>query len=198
MSSCQLKVKSPWQAERAKILQRACLSVTAGIRHGERISRTIRRVSRRYHGRALRSDPKRRLALAPGTLRYLWDRWRRNGEVPAAFKLHYYGRPPYVPRPLVIRFAQFSASRRLTSVKEAWRMFSQIRGNSAARGISYQQVVYSFPAAEFYRMQAELRAIETARARLEAVKFKAIAEITNRLPLRVPHRRSTQGNDSQL
>ena len=74
-------------------------------------------------------------------------------------------------------------------VKEAWQKFSRIRGNFTAKRISYGQVCYSFRAAEFYLMQSELKAIETAQARLNKIKFKVITDITNRLPVRAPRRR---------
>ena len=38
-------------------------------------------------------------------------------------------------------------------------------------------------------MQSELKAIETAQARLNKIKFKVITDITNRLPVRAPRRR---------
>lgn len=181
--------KSGWQNERLKILQRACLCVQSGIAHGEKISKAIQRVSRRYNGRALKSDPSRRLALAPGTLRCLWDKWKRAGEVPAAFKLKYRLRCPYIPRALLIRFAEFCASRRLASVRDAWHSFSKRPQNRRANEFSYGEVCYSFSAADFYLMQAQLKSIETAQAALEQVKFKAIADITNHLPARPPRRR---------
>ena len=114
-----------WQTERAAKLQRACLSVQGAVGRGEKISRAIRRVSRRYHRRNYKRDRSRRLALAPGTLRRLWDKWKIGGEVPAAFKLHYYSRPPFIPRPLLIRFCEFCATRRLPWSRKRGKSFRE-------------------------------------------------------------------------
>jgi hypothetical protein len=191
---------SPWQAERAAILQRACLSVQAAIQHCQKLKRAVRRVARRFNGRAYKSDPARRLSLAPGTLRMWWDKWRHGGEVPAAFKLNYYRPAPRVPRAVVIRFAGYCATHRHPNVKAAWQAFCKIPLNARQTAvISYGQVCYTFKAALFYEMQAQLKAIATAQAGLNAARLKAVAEITERLPLRVPRRLYVRrGNDFQI
>jgi len=183
------KRSSDWQSERAKTLQRACLCVQSGVARGGKISKTIRRVSRRYAGRKYKSDPARRLALTPATLRQWWDTWKRAGQIPAAFKLEYRSRCPFIPRPLLIRFVDFCARNRLSSVKIAWKIFSTHKQNGRVGEFTYGQVTYSFSAADFYMMQSQLKAIETAQAKLDQVKLKAIADITNRLMERPQRRR---------
>ena len=76
--------------------------------------------------------------------------------------------------------------------------FSRRWGNKAAREISYQQIIYHFYSADFYLMQAQLKAIEKAQAKLDQVKFAARADITNRLPERPPRRRVKRETDFQI
>ena len=179
-----------WQAERANKLHRACHRIQNAIAGGEKITRVLRRVSRSYHRRALKSDPARRLQLTPPTLRRHFKSWNRNGQTPAALILKYRARPPYIPRPLLIRFEEFCASNRLPSVKVAWQKFSARKQNARqGQGISYGQVCYSFSAADFYLMQKQLKVIEAAQTKLDQLRFKAIADIVDRLPERPPRRR---------
>ena len=98
----------------------------------------------------------------------------------------------------MIRFVEFCAANRLPSVKVAWQKFSTFWPNKAARGITYGQVTYHFPAASFYLMQSHLKAIETAQVRLDEVRFAALADITNRLRERPPRRRVKRETDFQI
>lgn len=189
---------SQWQSERSQRLLRACLSIKAAIQRGEQIGRVIHRIARRHNEKRFKSDSSRNLALSAKTMRRLWDDWKRCGESPGAFKLRYHLRTPCIPRPLLIRFVVFCATHRLPSVREAWQRFSKIKVNARqADGISYGQVCYSFTAADFYRMQAELRTIERARAALNGIRLKAIANATARLPIRTPRRRVMCSTTSQ-
>ena len=187
-----------WQRERAKKIHRACLCIQNAVARGEKISRYIRRTSRRYNGRKLKSYPLHQLMLCPGTLRRWWDIWKRNGRVPAALYLKFRARPPYVPRPLLMRFVEFCASNRLPSVKAAWRKFSALNRNHAAREISYSMVCYHFSADVFYLMQKLLKLTETAQTTLDQVKLAAVTNIAARLPERPPRRRARRETDFQI
>lgn len=194
-----------WQLARAKILQRACQRIRAAVAAGKPIQRTIRRVARSLDGRAYRGDPARRLKLSAKTLRRAWDNWNRGGQVPAAFKLNFNPRRKFIPAPVLMRFAEFCASRPLPSLADAWRKFSA-RGGSFGHGrraagplaVSYFVLSQHFPAAVFYQLQAELKAIRTAQMNLGRLKLKAIADIRARLPDRPPRRRMNRGNTFEI
>lgn len=187
-----------WQIERAAKLQRACLCIKGAIQRGEKIRKAIRRTSRRYHGRPFKAGLKHRMALTPATLRRLYDAWQQAGEKPSAFRLGYSARPPYLPRKLMLRFAAYCAANRLPSVRVAWLKFSSRPQNGRAQEFTYGQVTYSFTAANFYRMQEQLRLIEQAQAELDRIRLLAGAEITDRLPLNPPRRRIEPGNGFQI
>jgi hypothetical protein len=163
-----------WQAERAKIILRIFRQrIKPAQKRGEPITRAFRHASRFYHGRPYRSDPSRRLALAPGTLRHLWDVWQSNDENPAAIRLNYKKRPPYVYRWLMVQFLLFCATEKQRSVISAWQKFSNLRRNARlARGITYGMVQYHFRAADFYQLKVILHARDRHRAAFEKVKLK--------------------------
>jgi hypothetical protein len=178
-----------WQLERSRKIHRACLCIQAALTRGEKITKALRRVSRRYHQRTLKSDPTRRIQLSAQKLRRHLEAWNKNGKVPAAFVLKYRSRPPYIPRPLMIRFVEFCAGNRLASVRAAWQTFSTRGQNARAKEFFVAQVCYCFSAAGFYLMQSKLKIIETAQAEVTQIKFNAIADITDRLRERPPRRR---------
>jgi len=196
---------SAWQAERAALLHRACNSIQMRINHGERNRKAFRRVAKYLTGRAFKCDPNRRLVLAESTLRSHFRKWKRGGEVPAAFKLNYYVRRPSIPAPVFVRFAEFCASQPLPSVKAAWEKFCR-RGGSFGRGqhagkrlkISYNQLRYNFPAADFYLMQTEIRARAESEIKQAQLLSKIIAEIRERLPDRPLRRRVKRETDFQI
>lgn len=178
-----------WQTERANKIHRACQRVQNAIAVGDGITRPIRRASRYYHHRILKSDPARRMQLSPQTLRRLFEVWKTGGQTPSALIIKYRIRRPAIPAPLLIHFVDFCAANRLPSVKDAWQQFSAARRNTRqARGISYGQVCYSFPAADFYQMQAHLKAGEKSQGKLDQIRFKVISDIANHLPPRTPGR----------
>jgi len=185
-----------WQAERAKKLQRACQTIKAAIQRGEKISRAIRRAARSRSGRTYKSDPSRRMALSTATMRRMWDIWKRGGEIPAAFKLNYHVQPSAVPAAVLERFVISCSGLPQPSLAAAWRQFSA-RGRGLWTGrrparrlkISDDQIYHYFPAAKFYLMQAQLRAVENALVELARLRFEAIAEIRRRLPTPPPRPR---------
>ena len=196
---------SAWQLERAALLHRACKSVQWRINHGQRKRKAFRRVSNYLNGRSFRCDPKRHLALTEGTLRRLFAKWKHGGEIPAAFKLNYHVRQPSIPAPVFVRFAEFCASQPLPSVRAAWENFCRRRG-SFGRGmrarkplkISYNQLRYNFPAADFYLMQAEIRARAVSNIKQAQLLSKIIVGIRQRLPERPPRRRIKREADFQI
>ena len=194
-----------WQHEHAKVLQCACQSLRASIAAGKPVGKAVRRKARSLDGRPYRCEPSRRIKLAAVTLRRWWGVWKRGGEIPAAFKFNFNPHRKFIPAPVLIRFAEFCASRPLPSLADAWRQFSARRGSfghgrRAARPqqISYFVLSQYFPAAVFYQLQAELKAIHTAQMNLGKLKLKAIADIRARLPDRPPRRRMKRGNTFEI
>lgn len=181
--------KNHWQNERAKLLHRACLSLQAAIQSGQPVCKTLRRISRRYHGRSFRSDAAgRTLRLSPLTLRRQWNAWRRGGQVPSAIRLGY--RTPsntrLIPAPILIRFMEFYASRRFPNLTVAWKQFVA-RGNrhGRGRGLSIEQVRRQLPVAAFYQIQHTLREIEAEQIKLARLRLQITADLRRRLPDRV-------------
>jgi len=166
------------------------------INHGERSQKSFRRVAKYYDGRSFKCNPKRHLSLSEQTLRRAFARWKHGGELPAAFRIDYQPRRPAITAPVLVRFTNYCASQQLPSVKSAWQKFSA-RGGSFGRGqhaskplkISYGQLRYHFPAADFYLMQGELKAIQAAQTKLAQLRLKVMADIRRRLPDRPPRRR---------
>jgi|GEM_PF-5850232 hypothetical protein len=190
---------TPWQIDRKRMLLNVFTRIDGAILRGDKICKAIRRASHYYHGRKYKADPRRRIQLAPGTIRHLWDVWNHSGRNPAVFKLKYRSRPPYVPRNLMLRFAGWCAQHRLSSVRVAWKKFSVLKRNGRqTRGISYQMVCYHFRTADFYLMQLKLKISETALDELAGIKSRVIADITNRLPERAPRRRMERGNNWEI
>ena len=196
-SSLQITNQTPlWQIERANKLHRACVSVQTRLGNNERKRKAFRRVASYHDGRPFKCDSKRHLSLSEKTLRRQFARWKRFGEVPAAFRIHYLPRRPAIPAPVLVRFAGFCASQQLPSLISAWKKFSA-RGGSFGRGqhaskplkISYGQLCYNFPAPDFYLMQGELKAIQAAQIRLAQLRSKIISDIRRRLPDQLPRRR---------
>ncbi|MEI7534124.1 MAG: hypothetical protein WCK57_07105 [Verrucomicrobiae bacterium] len=188
-----------WQIERAGKIHRACRRMRNALARGEKITKATRRASHYYNRRILNSSPSRRLLLTPQTLRRLFQVWKTGGESPSALIIKYHVRRPAIPAPLLIRFVNFCASNRLPSVKDAWQQFSAARRNARqTRGISYGQVCYSFPAADFYQMQAHLKAGEKSLGKLDQIRFKVISDITNHLPPRTPGRLTKAGANFEI
>jgi hypothetical protein len=194
-----------WQMEQARKIHRACLCVQAAAARGEKISKYIRRTARRYNGRKLKSDSERLLQLSAQTLRRHFGVWKRGGQVAAALLPRYTPRRSVFTAPILIRFVNFITSRPQPSMQEAWREFAK-RGGNFGPGrragkplkITYGQLQYSFPAAKFYLLRAQEKAMETAQANADALQQKFIAEICERFPARPPRRRVKRETDFQI
>ena len=175
------------QAERAKVLQRACERIRAAVASGKPLLKTMGRVAQGLNGRPYRCDASRRLALSTKTLQRVWYVWRQNGEVPAAFKLNYFVPPSSVPASVLIRFVLYCAgtpqkSRPLT---KAWLEFSKL-GKPVK--ISRDRLYHYFPAAEFHQIQDQFKAIAAASFELARLRDRNIARIKDRLPERNKNR----------
>ena len=180
-----------WQVERTAKLQRACQTIAAAVQRGEKIGKAIRRAARSRNGRNFKSDPSRQLALSASSLRRLWDRWNKTGQTPAAFKLNFFRRPSSVPVAMLVRFTKFCAGGPQPCLAEAWRQFSTRGRHPGGRlKIPADRIYHYFPAAEFYLMQAPLRAMETERVELARLRLKVIADIRRRVTSPPPRRRS--------
>jgi len=195
---------SNWQAERAKTLQRACLSIRAAIQRGEPIGRSIHRVAKCYHGRPFKSDPARCLALSSKTLRRHWDLWRRNGELPAAFKLKSSARPSAMKAHVLIRFVNFCAAARHKSMRAAWLEFSSRPGfvgqpgEKNCRMPNYDMARRGFPVADFRFMQGRLKAIQSAQIDLAKMRLGLETLIRERQSDQASRRRIHQRSDYQI
>lgn len=191
-----LKPKPDWQAERAKILERACLSIKAAIQRGEPIGRALRRMARRNNGRPFKADPSRRLRLSEVTMRRAWDEWKRSGESPSAFALRFSSRPS-ITAAVVVSFAKFCASGPRKSLATAWREFSArpgAFGHGRKKTASYDLLRCYFQASDFYLFQHYLKTIQTAQTSVAELLAVVIERSRRRLPARQPHRRAKRKN----
>jgi len=185
-----------WQKKRQRILLHIFSQIDGSISRGERICHAIRRASHYYHGRQYRCDPARRIALAPGTIRHLWDVWNHSGRNLASLNLKYGSRPSYIPRAVMIRFVQWFSENRLPSIHVAWQKFSTLKRNvRQTQAITSPMVYYHLHTAVFYNIQKQLKIIEAAQAELTDLKFTEIGHVTDRLPERAPRRRLAPGNN---
>jgi hypothetical protein len=172
--------KSDWQNERSKLLHRVCKSFDAALQRGEPACKTINKISRRYQGRLYSANPTRRLQLSPISLRRAFKQWRLGGRLPSAIRLKF--KPaPGIPAPVLIRFTEFCARRRQSSLQAAWRNFQRTWSGNHAH-YSLNQVRRHFGAVNFYRIQTSLRAIETEQGKLAELRLNIIADLHGRLP----------------
>jgi len=186
------KSNSAWQDERANRLQRACRRLQSAIQGGKPIQKAIRRVARNLNGKPFRCDPSRRLALSPASLRRHWDKWKRSGEVPAAFALKYTASRSAIAAPVLVRFTEYCSRTCHKSMRAAWLKFCA-RGGNAGPGqrqgkplkISFDQLYHNFPAAGFYQLQSHLKAIAAAQLALWQDKIRIISDVRRRLPDRL-------------
>lgn len=196
---------SDWQREREQILHRACQGVQMRIVHGEKSRAAFRSIARSRNGRPFRCDSNRRLALAESTFRAHYRKWKRGGEVPAAFRLHYRPRHSVFTAPMLIRFVNFFVNHPHSSMREAWEKFAR-RGGNAGIGwragkplkISYSRVRYNFPAANFHQVRAHQEVIKTAEKNVAVLQQKLVAEIAVRFPERPPRLRVRRETDFQI
>jgi hypothetical protein len=170
-----------WQTERLAVLQRACKAIKAAVASGEKISHAIKLQSRRYDGQPFRCDPGRRLRLRPGTLRQLWDKWKKAGETPAVFDLKFSPQSTAMTAPILIRFVHYCAGCPSTSLRAAWLNFCATPKDSESLP-SYNVLARHFSKLHFHELQKLLAAAHAAKADLEILKHKIIADLRRRMP----------------
>ena len=185
--------KGNWQGERERRLNRACLLIQAAISRGETARKAIRRMAGRYNGRPYKSDPRRCMALARTTLRGLFYKWKRGGELSAVFRLNY-GAHGVFTYWMLIRFLNFLVKCPQPNLKAAFERFTaRGRGFSAGqRGvmpvkISYWQLQSHFGQENFRLIRAQQRAMNDAQRKLGGLKLSLAAEFERRFPARQPH-----------
>ncbi len=185
----------PWCIERAQILHRACQGLNRRLASGEKPGLAFRVVSHSYNGHAYKCDPKRRVKLAESTLRNLYKKWKRGGEVASVFRLHYQTPQSVLTAPILIRFLKFFCEHPQRSRRQAWRNFARLGGNfgpgrrsGKPLRISYGQLHHNFPASYFQQIRVQQDALESARSNIAVLTQKFIAEIRVRFPDRPPRR----------
>jgi hypothetical protein len=194
-----------WRGEREARLQAICNGIAAHHAKGESLSRACAHFARLWNGKPFRCDPSRRWKLGTSTLLRLYGRWRRQGELPAAFRLGYVN-PPKVEPALLVRFIQLAAQPSCRSLRDAfeilrrrWQRGGGVPGTPGRRwgrhrrppAVSYATLARHFPRRRFDQLAALAALAEAAkkeRARL-LLAFVAEAEALPRPPKRAWRRR---------
>ena len=173
-----------WQIERTAILQRACKAIKSAVASGAKISHAINLQSRRRHGRPFKCDPARRLRLRPGTLRQLWDKWKRAGETPSVFDLKFSPQSVALTTPVLVRFIHYCASCPNKSLRAAWLNFSAAPGAACGQSAlaSHEVVARHFSKLHFHQLQRLLAEVNASKADLEIFKHQIIDGLRRRLP----------------
>lgn len=191
-----------WQKVRANLIHRACLSVHFHVeQRGRGILRTCGRIARRYNGRVIEGSHK--LALSRGTLIRLYRLWRSGGQIPAVFFLNFTSGRRYIDARLLVRFINFAADAKWTSFKAAWLAFCK-RGGSYGPGrlngkklaLGYDALRWNLPRGSFGQIQRQWKAIDLAQREANRLRARFIAEITARVPAKLPRR--TNQRDFQI
>ncbi len=84
------RISPPWQLERERRLLRLCRCIAARVARGQTISRSAKKLSRKWNARPYKSDPKRKISLAPSYLATIYRNWKRDG-CGESFRLNYKG-----------------------------------------------------------------------------------------------------------
>jgi hypothetical protein len=194
-----------WQIERANRLHRICSSITTRTARGQNKRKLVQWFAWYWKCRSYKCDPSRPLHFSVGVINRALRTWEHGGQVPSALLLKYTPRRSVFTSPMLVRFVNFIANCPQPSMKEAWRKFAR-RGGNFGPGrragkplkITYGQLQYSFPAANFYLLRAQQRAMETAQANADALQRKFIAEICEWFPDRPPRRRIKRETDFSI
>ena len=172
-----------WQAERSRILQRACRRIQRSRARGQKFQTILPRVARHYNGKPFKAVPGRRLRLSVSTLRRLWLAWKSRAEDAAVFELHFRPGKALATAPVMVSLADYCAAQRHKSMREACRAFGLLPGNGH---LSVNAVYWSacryIRVKVFKEMQEHLAAITTAQAGLHQLRLAAAASIRARLP----------------
>lgn len=174
---------SPWQSERQRKLQRACVAVQARVERGEPARRALRAVAGR-------------MGLNGLTLKGHFYKWKRGGQLAAVFQVKYRGKESVFTSWMLIRFLNFILRCPQPSLKAALKAFtSNGRGFRTRPGrplvpVSYAQLRYHFGEKNFALVREQQTAIERALATLAGLKAGITAGIVTRFPER---RQNTKG-----
>jgi hypothetical protein len=84
-----IKALPAWQREREAILQRLCIWIESKVSQGKKVRPLARQAARRWHGKAFRCDPSRKLTLSANRLVAIYYKWQRSGRNPRALALEY-------------------------------------------------------------------------------------------------------------
>lgn len=185
-----------WQLERMEIVLRACQSLAFYVERRRGVWRSARRVARRYHQRALKSDPARIVHLSPGTLVHFYYKWKAAGKVTTALRLNYAPGNRGVSKAVMIRFVLFASTRPWRSLRAAWRSFCQQPGKNGPgkAGLRYDPMRRNLPKGFFEALKREQAIAERAKKQIAALRAGAVAEIRRRPSL--PPRPTQKGGTS--
>lgn len=148
---------SDWHQRRALLLHAACHEIARATESGAPVLATIRRISRRFHGRSLRNG--RRLHCKMKTLVCQWYRWK-SAPTPDAFRLCYQPGRPRVPRGPLLRKA-LECVERGWSASTGWKLTNRRR---AAMPCSFQTFRRTVPMERIARIAELQRQLENERA----------------------------------
>ncbi len=178
-----------WQSERARRLHLKFVSVEKAMAAGKTFKQATKSFVWYWRGRSYRCDRSRLARFAPGTLRSLFDKWKREGRTPLALRLKYRGLIPAMPVNLLVRFIDFGAALQFSHMKDAWQAFRARNGrfgpgrcSDKAVEVTYGQLQYFFTGKKFARLQSGQRAIERAEKHLADLRWQYTNEIRERLP----------------
>jgi hypothetical protein len=190
-----------WLHEQAEKRQRALCLFKFLVEHERKgVMEASRMVARRFRGRRLKNRPSHRMALTPATVLRLYRHWQCNGETPAALLLRYaYGRR-FIDGALLVRFIHFAADIPFPSFKAAWLAFCERGGNygpGRIRGrklvLKYDALRWNLPRGCFGQLQSEWKRISQAQRNIAVLRARFIAEISKRVPAKLPRRQVVNG-----
>jgi hypothetical protein len=187
-----------WQAERAKTLHKLCTRIEARVDDGQPLLKAVRRATLRRNGKPYHCDPQRRWALSPTTLYRLWYCWRRGGEIPSAFKLHYAGgRKKTLTLAVLSRFIEFCSTFQFHSQAKAFSAFAKVedrhwrhmRPGRPSLAHRFSNVPRYFTGLQFRALQAQLKAIAAQQKELGRLRLLFCADQARRFPAPAARRR---------
>lgn len=190
-----------WQVERARRLHKQFQKTRAALDCGQSLHKALRPWARLWQNRCYSCDPNRKCAFSLPTLLRLYRMWKIGGETPEAVRLRFEGLKSRVPASLVLRFAKFCAQRPFANYTAAYQAFSERtkrvrrrRGHQPLRA-SYGQMLYTFPAEWFKKIQAQVKARADADRMLGQLLLAIAVETSAR---RGPRRRRRSREELSL
>jgi hypothetical protein len=183
----------PWHQEYATRLHWLCSWIAAGLAGGKKAAPLLRRFARRWNGRRYRCQPDRRFRLSAKSLKRLFQVWRKNGEVPSAFRLAFGSATSRTIEADQIRsFLKMLFHPATTSAHHAYKKLQRRRRHGlrgrAGRTTSYSNFVRHLPPGIFRNIVAARRAIEDAEAAFTKLRFDTETKALASLPPAAPKR----------